>query len=156
MPALQAEGWVNGAPPAPGAPGVRLLVVDAWAIWCPYCDGCAPGLVRLYEKYSAQGVAFASITNHEREVVENFVRRFAIRWPHGFGTTTDHVVALGVGSGMPGPIEYEIAPTLYLVGADGRVRWIDGRGRQRHQEPKEWEQAVSAAIAEALGEPAKP
>jgi hypothetical protein len=111
-------------------------------------------MVRTYEKYSSRGVAFASITNHERAVVENFVRTHSVRWPHGYAATAGHVAALGAGSGMTGPAEYEVAPTLYLVGPDGRVRWIAGRGRQRHQDPAEWERALDAAIAEGLAPPA--
>src|SRR6516162_9638388 len=45
LPALAAEGWVNGTPPSPSAPGVRLLVVDVWAPWCPLCRQGAPELV---------------------------------------------------------------------------------------------------------------
>jgi hypothetical protein len=68
MPPLRAEGWLNGTPPVPGAPGVPLLVVDAgW--WCPSCARSAPGLVRVYQKYSPQGVAFVSITNSEQNIV---------------------------------------------------------------------------------------
>src|SRR5262245_28918532 len=37
LPPLSAAGWLNGEPPAPNAPGVRLLVVDAWGSWCPHC-----------------------------------------------------------------------------------------------------------------------
>ena len=58
LPPPRAEGWLNGPPSAPDSPGVRLLVVDAWGQWCPFCQKTAPGLLRVYEKYSEQGVAF--------------------------------------------------------------------------------------------------
>ena len=31
---------------------------------------------------------------------------------------------------------YEIAPTLYLIGPDGIVRWTDQQARYRHTDPK--------------------
>jgi thiol-disulfide isomerase/thioredoxin len=156
LPPLEAEGWVNGPPPEPGAPGVRLHVVDVWGIWCPYCAQSAPGLARLHKKYSPRGVAFVSITNTDLAVVSNFVKAHSIPWPHGYGATARHVAALGAGSGMSGPAFYEVAPTLYLAGPDRRVLWVDQRGRERHQNPQDWERMVDAAIAEALGPGAKP
>lgn len=156
LPPLEAAGWINGEPSAPGAPGVRLHVVDAWGIWCPYCAQSAPGLARVYKKYSPQGVAFVSVTNTDRTVVSNFVRTHSIPWPSGYGATAEHVAALGAGSGMIGPAFYEVAPTLYLVGPDRRVHWADNRGRERHQDPLEWERMVDAAIAEAIEAEAKP
>ncbi|MCI0700154.1 MAG: TlpA family protein disulfide reductase [Planctomycetia bacterium] len=156
LPPLQAEGWLNGAPPAPNAQGVRLMVVDVWGVWCPYCSLSAPGLGRVYQKYSGQGVGFVSITNMEREVVEGYVRQHSVPWSNGYGATVQMISALGAGSGMVGPADYEVAPTLYLVGPDGRIRWVDGRGRARHQDPREWEKAVDAAVAEQLNSPEKP
>lgn len=156
LPPLTVEGWVNGAPPAPGAPGVKLTVVDVWALWCPFCARSAPALARAHEKYAGQGVAFVSVTSDEREVVENFARRYKLAWPNGYGASAALLAALGAGSGMPGPAEYEGAPTVYLVGPDGRVRWADGRGRMKHQDEKAWGKALDDAIAEALAAPPKP
>lgn len=156
LPPLDAEGWVNGEPPRAGAPGARLVVVDAWAPWCPFCARSAPGLVRLFKKYSPQGAAFVSIASVDRDEVMNFVRSHSVPWPNGYGAPVEVIAALGLSSGMPGPSEYEVAPTLYLVGTDGRVRWTDARGRMQHKEPVEWERTVDAAIADALAAPAKP
>jgi thiol-disulfide isomerase/thioredoxin len=156
MPKLEAEGWLNGDPPAPDAPGVRLVVVDAWGIWCPFCALTAPGQARLQNKYADQGVVFVSITNLEREVVEHYIGKHSVTWSNGYGASAQMIAALGAGSGMPGPSDYEVAPTLYLVGPDGRIRWVDGRGRAHFQEPSEWEKLVDDAIKDALTTPAKP
>jgi thiol-disulfide isomerase/thioredoxin len=153
LPPLQAAGWVNGTPSAHDAPGVRLLVVDAWGAWCPFCQQATPNLVRVYEKYSGQGVAFVSISNVDRGLVESRVRRHSIKWPNGYGAAAQMIADLGAASGMPGPAVYEVAPTLYLVGPDGLIRWVDGRGRHLHQDAQAWERKVDAAIAEALSSP---
>ena len=60
------------------------------------------------------------------------------------------IAALGSGSGSTGPPGFEIDPTLYVVGPDGRVRWCDGRARSRPFDLPEWERALDAAIAKAL------
>jgi hypothetical protein len=106
----------------------------------------------LYEKFSARGVAFVSMTSMSKQMAEEFVKEFSIPWPNGYSLTSEELVLLGVKSGvsMPG---YELVPSVYVVGTDGRVRWCDNQGRFRHKEPtiwaKELEQAVELALAES-------
>lgn len=149
LPPLTAEGWINGPPPSPGAPGVRLLVVDVWALWCPYCRQGAPGLVGVFHKFSGRGVAFVSLTNLWRDTTAQFVEEFGLTWPNGYGATSETIVALGAGSGMLMP-GYGVAPTLYLVGPDGKVVWSDEQARFRHAESAKWRQDVERAIETAL------
>jgi hypothetical protein len=33
FPSWEAGGWLNGPPPEPGSPGIRLIVLDVWAQW---------------------------------------------------------------------------------------------------------------------------
>jgi len=149
LPALAAEGWLNGAPPAPSAPGVRLMVVDVWAQWCPLCRQGAPGLLELSKKYAGRGVAFVSLTNMPRNPVVLFGNEFALTWPIGYGATAETIVALGAGSGMPTP-GYGIAPTLYVVDTGGRIVWSDEHARFRHVESAQWWRDVERAIDAAL------
>ena len=154
LPPLTVEGWLNGQPATPDAPGVRLLVVDVWARWCPYCEASVPGLARAHRKFSSRGCAFVSVANESRLSAEAFCARYGITWPSGYGLTSEAINALGVFSGAPGPAGYEVAPTLYIVGPDGRVRWVDKQGRHRHVEPEVWEREVEAAIEAELAGPA--
>jgi thiol-disulfide isomerase/thioredoxin len=151
LPEWKVDGWVNGDPPAPAANGVQLLVVDIWAHWCPYCRKAAPDLVRLHEKYSARGVKFVSVTSMGREAVEAFVGQFSIPWSSGYGMADPMILALGAKNAMPTP-GYEVAPTLYLVGRDGRIHWCDSQGRFRHVESPVWIEQLDKAIAAALSE----
>jgi thiol-disulfide isomerase/thioredoxin len=154
LPALAAEGWVNGTPPSPSAPGVRLLVVDVWAHWCPLCRQGAPGLVELYKKYAGRGVAFVSLTNMDRNSVIRYVEELAIMWPNGYAASGETLAALGAGTGMSMP-GYGVAPTLYLVGPDGKIVWSDGQGRYAHVESAKWRREIEQAIEAALAkEPA--
>jgi thiol-disulfide isomerase/thioredoxin len=155
FPALVAEGWLNGDPPSPAAPGVRLLVVDVWAHWCPLCRQGAPELMGLHKKYAGRGVVFVSVTNMDRNSVARFVDEFALPWPNGYGATAETITALGAGSGMSMP-GYGVAPTLYLVGPDGRVVWSDGQARYAHVESAKWRRDVELAIEAALAQDPAP
>lgn len=152
IPPLVAKGWINGPPPAVGAPGQKLLLIDAWAHWCPFCKTSAPQLVALHEKYASRGVQFVGLTNMPDDMVGNYVSRSHIPWPNGYQMSTDTIIRLGVGSGMPSP-GYQVAPTIFLVGPDGVVRWTDERMRMRHTPPTDWDKAVDAAIAAQLDAP---
>lgn len=152
LPPIPAEGWINGPPSPAGSPGFRLGVIDVWAAWCPFCRQNAPGLIRLHQKYAARGVAFTSVTSMGRQPAEVFANEFKVPWPSGYGLTSAGVAALGAGSGMAAP-GYEIAPVIYLVGPDGRVRWSDRQGRFRHTAPDAWERELDEAIAAALDGP---
>jgi thiol-disulfide isomerase/thioredoxin len=157
LPPLDAPGWINGPPAAPNSPGVKLLVVDLWGRWCPHCRLSAPGLLRVYQRYADKGVAFVSMTNMQKEAVEYYVKENSAAWPNAYEISVGTIASLGASSGMIGPVEYEIAPTVYLVGPDGKIRWADGRGRQRHVDPAKWEADLDEAIGAALaGEGPKP
>lgn len=61
-PALVAEGWLNSTLPSDAELAGKVLVVDAWAHWCPPCANAAPELVELYEQYKSQDVVFVGLT----------------------------------------------------------------------------------------------
>jgi thiol-disulfide isomerase/thioredoxin len=150
-PQLEVDGWLNNPPQRTGPDGPRLRLIDIWAFWCPGCRDTAPGLVRLFDKYNARGVAFTSVTSMPRSSAEEFVEQFAVRWPCGYGMTSHALARFGALNrdlGMPG---YEVKLTLYLLAADGRVLWCDGNARMRHQDPGPLIKQLDARIAQALG-----
>jgi thiol-disulfide isomerase/thioredoxin len=149
-PPLQTEGWLNGAPPAPGSAGVKLIVLDVWADWCPVCRTAAPGLVRIYQKYRSRGVIFVSVTDLPEPIVAGFVDEFRIPWPSGYGAARPTINALGVlRPDRTGP-GYDIAPALYLIDGEGRVRWNDANARYRHKDTRLIIQELDGAIEAAL------
>ncbi len=140
-PPFEAAGWVNGPPTRPVAPGTRLIVLDVWAHWCPACRLTAPGVVRAYQKFKDRGVAFVSLTNVDREGVEDFVEQYDIPWPCGYGSPLEAIARFGAYSRdrmtenyNPG---YEVSPTFYIFSADHRVLWHDGQARPRHLKDSE-------------------
>ncbi len=135
-PPVEADGWVNGPYPGPDARTARLVVLDIWAGWCPACQNTAPGVLAAYRKYKDLGVTFFSLTNLGRDAVQSFADRFEIPWPCGYGATLAAIARFGAyspdwmtDSYNPG---YEVRPTLFIFGPDGRVRWHDDQARPRH------------------------
>ena len=100
-------------------------------------------------------MGFVSLTTDVRSGVESFVDQFAIPWPNGYGAPLETIARFGAYSTErmsdyfnPG---YELSPTLYLIGPDGRIVWHDGQARPLHTlEPAELVEELDAAIARAL------
>lgn len=136
LPPLQAAGWLHGEPQSTGKPLPRLVVLDIWSHWCNACRETAPGLVRLHKKFANQQVTFVSLTNVDRQQVEAFADHAQIPWSCGYGASLQSLSQFGaysteriIGDFNPG---YEVMPTIYLIGADGRVLWHDNQSRPRH------------------------
>jgi thiol-disulfide isomerase/thioredoxin len=151
-PRIEAEGWVNGSPPKPGGREARLVVVDLWADWCPMCRLSAPGLVRTYKKFKSRGVAFVSVTDLPESMVSDFVEQFGVCWPAGFGATAQTIEDFGVRRPDQSATGLDIAPALYLIGANGRVLWCDGAARYRHVDTRLVMSELEAHIEKALAE----
>ena len=149
LPQLKVSGWLHGPPPTPDSPSVKLLLVDVWAAWCPYCRQGAPGLLRMHQKYAARGVAFLSVTNMSMQAAEIFSEQCNIPWPNGYMLVPELLPAFGASSGMQNE-GYAVAPVVYLVGPDGKIRWTDKQSRYRHANLKVWEKELDDAIEAAL------
>lgn len=138
LPKLDCAGWFNGEPKpfAASEPGIR--VVDVWTQWCPQCQNFADSLKEVHGRYRDRNVQFVSVTDMPRKVAEKFVLENSLPWPCGYGLKADAVVEMGaVNQGMAAfGRGYLIAPTLFVVGRDGKVWGSDERARWRHQ-PKE-------------------
>jgi thiol-disulfide isomerase/thioredoxin len=146
-PPLEAKGWVNGGPHFEHS---KLIVVDIWAAWCPFCRATAPGLVQTQEKFKERGVAFVSLTMMPENSVQEFVTAHGVLWPAGYGASPATIARFGAynqGAAIPG---YEVAPTLYIIDADGKVLWSDGQGRYRHEDPDALIRRLETALEEQL------
>jgi thiol-disulfide isomerase/thioredoxin len=149
---MGAGGWLNGTPPSYSAEGTKLTVVDIWAAWCPFCRATAPSLVATHRKFENRGVKFVSLTSMPRESAEGFTKEFGIPWPSGYLATAPTLARYGVVNPGMNVGGYDVRPTLYLVGPDGRVRWCDQNARARHRDASEIQRDLEAAIERALAE----
>jgi peroxiredoxin len=134
FPEIPSAGWLYGAPnPRVGEPS-RLRVVDVWSLWCPMVTRMAPGMVKLHERYASNGVDFIGVSDDDQKTSSIYAERFKMRWPLAYGIPKNKIQSFGVlRPDLPGEKPY-IAPTLYLLGADGRVLWSDGGGRFHHRD----------------------
>jgi thiol-disulfide isomerase/thioredoxin len=137
IPALDAPGWLNGRPDENNLDG-KVLVIDVWDGICPYCSLAAPALVKVNAKYHDQGVVFVGLTTANEDETRQYVDHWHFSWANGYNAlaTIDALQAH--------------APTLFVVAADGRILWNDGRARWHHDYVglgRRLERAIDDALA---------
>ncbi len=155
FPSLRCIGWFNGEPRPVGPNGPKLHVIDIWSVWCPECERFAATLAEIKTKYASRGVQFISVTDMPKSVVERYNRVGAIDWPSGYCLAVESIDELGVvNKGMASMTRgYNIGPTIYVVGADGKVVGSDESGRWGHRTRAEIVATLEAAIEAGLAEP---
>jgi thiol-disulfide isomerase/thioredoxin len=138
-PELQAGGWINTA--SRGAPDIegRVVVLDVWADWCPMCEAAARSLTDVEEKYRRRGVVFITLTAQGIETAYKIANVCKTSGPIGYDAAATIEALVGV------------SPTVFVVGADGRIAWHDDRSRYKHDIddlPAHLEQALETALLE--------
>jgi thiol-disulfide isomerase/thioredoxin len=138
VPPLEATGWLNDAPPDAEKLSEKVIVIDVWDGLCVHCALSRPVLLRVNEKFRDRGVVFVGVTSADRDDARGYVDDGRLAWPNGYGAgkTIDALEAN--------------APTLFVVGADGRVWWNDDRARYRNQNVARIQEVLESAIEEAL------
>jgi thiol-disulfide isomerase/thioredoxin len=137
-PPLPRDGWIHGSAPRWEDFAGRVVVVDAWGDWCPYCDAFAPELAAVCRAYEHKGVAMLGLTGDDRPTAEDFCAR------HGFSG----LVACDAEKYLTSWLSDKY-PTLLVIGRDGRVVWNDGSARFGHR-TEELAKELSQAIERAL------
>lgn len=145
-------GWVNSQGLVPKTLG-KYVVLDFWALWCPFCKSTAPGLVQLSEKYASQNIQFLSLTTSDMVEVEDFSSSQGIKWPVAYSGDPVEFGKLGAFN-ETSPIQgYEVKPLLMLIDPQGRLIWTDNHARFRHQEPEKTIKELEAALVKAIALP---
>lgn len=97
----------------------KVVLVNFWATWCPPCRKEIPALVKLQEKYRAQGFAVVGVSMDEggSKLVAKFLEKQKVNYPVIIG---DADLARGFG-GVIG------VPASFLVDRKGELlRRYDG------------------------------
>jgi thiol-disulfide isomerase/thioredoxin len=93
----------------------KIVVLNFWATWCVPCRKEMPAFVNLQTEYAAWGVqvvAASADTAETQGQVVKFVRDKKLSFPVWLGATTDHMLAFGLGSELPGTV---------IIDRDGNV-----------------------------------
>lgn len=131
-PAIAADTWVNGEPPALDG---KIVVVQGWFYNCPYCWKEAPNIAELHERFGDRAVfvALSSDPDDDATKVEEFVSTNKITYPVGYGMEA----AVTMGRGFEG----QAYPAIWVIGKDGTVLW--NRSLEGDQS---LEEAIEAAL----------
>jgi thiol-disulfide isomerase/thioredoxin len=112
FPALASAGLTGGPLPATAD---RVVLVDFWASWCAPCKASFPAYARLQAAYASRGLVIVAVS-----VDENLAAyaAFVKKMKPPFATLLDH------GQAFVRAVRVPAMPTSYLVGRDGRVRFV--------------------------------
>ena len=93
----------------------KIVLVDFWASWCAPCKASFPVMAKLHRDYVARGLVVTAVSVDEKAAAATaFVRKLAPPFP----TLHDRDQKLVKQVVVP------TMPTSYLLGRDGRVRFI--------------------------------
>lgn len=138
FPAFAAQGV---APIAGGDLPVlagKVVLVDFWASWCAPCKESFPVLARLHAEYGPRGLVVAAVSVDEKApAAQAFWKRMGAPFPG----LHDRELRLVKQVAVPK------MPTSYLVGRDGRVRFVH-EGFDSGKSEKALRRDIEALLAE--------
>lgn len=116
----------------------KVVLVDFWASWCTPCKASFPTMAELYKEYSGRGFVLAAVGVDEKaSAATSFAKKLAPPFPTLHDRDQKFVRLVGVPT----------MPTSYLVGRDGRVRFVH-QGFHGEATAKELRTQIESLLAE--------
>src|SRR5688572_26435554 len=115
FPALSGAGLVPLANTVLPETAGKVVLVDFWASWCAPCKASFPMMAQLQKEYGARGLVIAAVGVDEKPAA---AAAFARKLSPPFATVHDREQKLVRQVVVP------TMPTSYLVGRDGRLRFV--------------------------------
>jgi thiol-disulfide isomerase/thioredoxin len=107
-------------------PGAKAVLVNMWATWCGPCQEEFPGLVRVAQKYSGQGLRTILVSADDTDqvaAVKKFLAKEGVGFPAYIKTEKDQAFIDGVDKQWTGAL-----PATLIFDGDGKLRdfWEGG------------------------------
>jgi thiol-disulfide isomerase/thioredoxin len=138
FPAITSDGLVPLAGAELSSTVGKVVLVDFWASWCAPCKASFPMMARLYQDFSPRGFVVTAIGVDEKPAA---AAAFAKKLAPPFSTLHDRQQTLVKQVVVP------TMPTSYLVGRDGRVRFIH-QGFHGNASDRELRNQIELLLAE--------
>ncbi len=135
----------------PGDYGGKLVLVTAWAMWCPHCKAEIPNWRKVYEEFHGKGFEIIGLMGDkargtEADKLREFLTKNEITWDQVYDTAVEVSKRYGARS----------IPSLYLVDADSMMVVADARSLRGDALAKTIEEQLAQKRARDAAHPPKP